>query len=91
MNQTEIVNFHADQCNRQPVTAEWLYQHPDETGYLFNHTSNEMGLDPWRVISGVDKIVKGRDTGDIVLWIGSTGEKQVSQDYIVFISKKVKL
>lgn len=89
MTQQEEIRFRVDEANRQPVTAEWLWNHPDVTGYIFNYASHEMGLDPWRVITGVDRWCKGDNYGRIILQTGTIGEKTVNQDYIVYVSKKV--
>lgn len=76
--------FSAEQCNRTPVTALWLLENPDCTGYIYTHANDEMGLEPWKMIQGVDQIIK---TGQVVLETGNTSEIEVHPDFIVFVPK----
>ncbi len=77
--------YDADQCGRQAVTAQWLYEHPDVFAFIYREENNDMCLDPWLVITGVDKNVGNED-----IWLdyNSRGEMLVGPDYQVFVSKK---
>lgn len=77
--------YAADRCGRQAVTAAWLWANPDVDGYLYDKANDDMGLDPWTHIVGVDKVIK---TGRIVLETGYSGERVVDPDHIVFVSKR---
>lgn len=76
--------FEAEQCNRQAVTVRWLFEHPDVTGYLFNAEAGGMGLDPWRVIEGVDA---KPDNSAYYVEFGRTGSKEVAPDFVVYASR----
>lgn len=76
--------FEAEQCNRQAVTVRWLFEHPDATGYLFNKEAAEDGLDPWRVIEGVDA---KPDNSAYYVEYGRTGTKEVAPDFEVYVSR----
>lgn len=77
--------YDAERCNRQAVTARWLFAHPDATGYLYLEGDAAAGLDPWRVIEGVD--AKRDDSAYYVEW-GRTGTKEVAPNFVVFVSRK---
>jgi hypothetical protein len=70
------------ECNRVPVTAKYLWEHPDKTGYYFSHLADEVGLDPWVTIQGMDMI---RNSGELVLEFNGMDEKVVCPEYVVFI------
>jgi hypothetical protein len=79
--------YEAEECNRTPVTAKWLLEHPDVDGYIYLARNAELGLDPWLTIAGVDALTDG---SQIILEHGRTGEMKVHPDFIVFVSKSVK-
>lgn len=74
--------YSAHSCGRKQVSAQWLFNNPDEQGYDFNYESEEFGLDPWRVIGGADALVDG---SKIILWLGTCSEKEVSPNYPVYV------
>lgn len=74
--------FAAEECGRTPVTAKWLYEHPDTQAYIFNSELEIMGIDPWTKIEGVDSMTK---EPKIILNYGVASEKVVAPYYIVFI------
>lgn len=80
-----MINYEAQKCNRVPVTAKWLFEHPDIYGYVYREESIEYGLDPWIVVGGVDSL---RDGSKIILEYGSTGEMLVDPDFVVYVSSK---
>ena len=72
--------FDAELCKRQAVTAQFLHQHPDMQGYIFD--PDAMRDSAWTMIGGVDALVDG---SKIVLEYGRTGERQVDPTYQVFV------
>ncbi len=68
--------------NRIEVTAQWLFEHPDAQGYIYNRQLDDMGLDPWIDIVGVDAL---KDGSKIILEIGRTGEQRVDPTDTVFV------
>jgi hypothetical protein len=78
--------YAADQANRQAVTIAYAYEHLcDETVWVFNAEAEEMGLEPWRMVSGVDRRTDG--SAYIVQW-GSTAEKEVPADFRVYAQRR---
>jgi len=77
--------YEAELCNRQAVTASWLFDHPDVTGYIYHAEAADVGLDPWVTIEGVDLRV---DKLKAILWHGRTGEKEVEPDYVVYAPRR---
>ena len=77
--------FRATQANRVAVTAQWLWEHPDTQGYIFEAGADDFGLEPWVTIVGVDALTDG---SKIILEVGRTGERIVEPGYLVFIPKK---
>lgn len=67
---------------RKPVTAQWLWEHPDTRAYMFIEDRDEVGLDPWVEITGVDCRTDG---SGIILEYGRTGEKIVNPTFTVFV------
>lgn len=80
--------YEAEQCNRQAVTAQWLFDHPDVVGHFFLADDADLGLDPWRVIEGCDAL---RDGSKIILEYGRTGDKHVDPDFVVYVSRREAL
>jgi hypothetical protein len=81
--------YDADTCPqpRQAVTAGFAWDHLiDETLWLW--VSNESGLDPWLMITGMDKLVRPDRSGNvfIVEW-GRTGEQKVPSDFRLFAQR----
>lgn len=74
--------YAADSCKRTPVTAKFLWEHPDAQGYIFDIESEEMGLDPWKTVEGV---YESADKSSIILETGSTFERPVPPDFIVYV------
>lgn len=76
-------------AERTPVTANWLYNNPDTQAYIYMASNDELGLDSWLTITGVDQIIK---TGQIVLEIGG-GDLDVLADpqCLVYVSNDVKV
>lgn len=72
-------------CKRVPVTAEWLKDHPDVQGYMYDEDKADLGLDPWLDIAGVDQEVH---SGRIILEFGRTGERSMSPADLVFVSER---
>src|SRR4029077_9442793 len=77
--------YRADECRRQAVTAQWLWEHPDTTGWIYDKEADDFGLDYWREIVGVDCLV---DNSKIILETGRTGERLVDPTFQVFVSRK---
>ncbi len=77
--------YEAEQCDRQAVTVEFLADHPDLQGYLFLDGQAEIGLDPWRMIEGVDYTF---DRATFFVEWGRTAEKEVDRLFQVFVSRK---
>ncbi len=80
----------ADRCNRQEVTlvgaAEAICR--DVTVYGFLSSELEFGLDPWRVVDGIDEYFDGK-TVDI--WFASGAHRTMFKDNMsmrFFVSKK---
>ena len=71
---------HSD--GRKEVSAQWLFDNPDEQGYMYRYELDEFNTDPWIVITGADALVDG---SKIILEYGSTAEKLVDPAYPVYI------
>jgi len=84
MTSKEKMLFDAENCNRKPITAGELYENPDLQGYMYSQLNAEAGLDPWTVITGMDRLIR---SGLLILEYGQRSDKTVSADYIVFIKK----
>lgn len=55
----------------------------DSSAYLFSQEADDMGLDPWRAIEGVDAHLKG-EAFDI--WFADRGFKTAGPQSSVFVS-----
>lgn len=77
--------YEAEQCDRQAVTARWLFERPDFTGYLYLAGEHDLGLDPWRVIQGVDALTDGTK---IILDVGRTRDVVVDPEFVVYVRRK---
>lgn len=75
----------AQRVGRIPVTAEWLYKHPDCPGYLYRYENDVCGLDCWTLITGIDSLRKNDNR--IILEFGTIGEQIVDPDFVVYVSK----
>jgi hypothetical protein len=71
-----------DDCNRKQIGIQALYDNPDTCGYLYNE--NDYGLDPWRLIAGVDYL---HNENKFVIEYGRSAEMKVDPDFIVYVSK----
>lgn len=75
------------------VPAGELYEEDDGeiNMYLYLHEDAEQGLDPWRWLTGMDKIIRsgpdGMD-GDIVLEWSRCSEWVVPPTYLVYVNEK---
>jgi hypothetical protein len=81
----ELVPQAAVLTQRTAVTAQWLLEHPDVNGYIYNKERDEAGLDAWTWIGGIDRLTK---TGQIVLEYGRLSDKVVAPDFIVYVAVK---
>lgn len=67
---------------RKPMTAEQLLALGNDVhAYIYSSENEELGLDPWTYITGVDQCLK---TNDIILEYGSISEKIVKPDFIIY-------
>ena len=74
-----VIDMIEKETRRHRVTAEWLFNNPDEYGYIYNE---DAFCDPWTSISGVDFL---KSTGQYVLEYGTTGEKIVDPNFMVWV------
>lgn len=79
-----LLHFAAEEANRQTVNAQWLWENPDVTGYLYDSKAREFLLEPWKTISGVDALTDG---SKIILETSLTGEMEVDPDFEVYVQK----
>lgn len=76
--------YAAEQTGRQAVTAKFLMEHPDMSGYIYYADQEGIG-EPWVLIDGIDALCDG---SQIILEFGRTGERHVNPDEPVFVSQK---
>lgn len=57
----------------------------DAAAYTYNEEAVEFGLDPWRVVEGIDPHV-GSDKMD--LWFASGSMKTVGPDALIFVKEQ---
>lgn len=57
----------------------------EEYAYLFKPHCEEWGMDPWRVIDGVDTI---NDGASFDIWGAANWCKQVGPNFLIFVSAK---
>lgn len=77
----------ASKCGRVPMPAIHFYNDDTEpSGYIYSPDKDELGLDPWISIVGVDRVYK---SNMIILYYGQTGEKIVTPNYKVYVKKKM--
>ena len=78
------MHYVLQKCRRKPITAQQLCENPDLQGWLYSKEMHDLGLDPWRMITGVDADRLNNPT-KIFLDYGICSEKEVSPDYTVYI------
>lgn len=74
------------------TVAEWNSR-PDELidtyAYTYNAEADEFGLEPWRVVDGVDAIIAGPDQGKFDIWFASGRSLDgVYADHPLYVSEK---
>lgn len=74
----------AEQCDRQAVTARWLWEHPDLAAWMYVPRLGD--TESWVEITGVDATVKGPLM--IILNVGRTGERPVLPDTQLFVQNR---
>lgn len=79
-----LLHFAAEDAGRQAVNAQWLWENPDVTGYIYDSEARELLLEPWKAIGGVDALTDG---SKIILEIGRIGEMEVDPDFEVYVQK----
>jgi hypothetical protein len=93
---TKIANGEIVDCRshyRHRITvAEWNSR-PDElidvAAYTYNKEADDYGLDPWRVVDGIDPIIAGDDEGKFDVWFASGRcMEAVSGSYPLYIHEK---
>lgn len=57
----------------------------DKGAYLFNETADAYGLDPWRLIEGVDVCINGVNFD---LWGAANWTKRVGPNFLIYVSAK---
>lgn len=77
--------YAAEMCGRQAVSVAWLWDHPDTPAYTYDLHAAGMGLDPWRLIDGVNPNMK--DDG-CELWFASGACCDAKMSDVIFVSKK---
>jgi hypothetical protein len=55
----------AERIGRQEVTAQWVFDHPQGTTYVYDTTAVQYNLDPWRLVDGMDR----RTDGSLSYWL----------------------
>lgn len=79
----DIAAYYADECKRQAVSVAFAMEHlVDMTLWIFREDRIE--TDPWQEIVGIDKLIRGDDSGKYVLMTGRTGERMVEPAFRVF-------
>jgi hypothetical protein len=87
----EIVDCRTHYRHRITV-AEWN-RRPDElidtAAYTYDKEADEYGLEPWRVVDGIDEIIAGEHKGKFDIWFASGRCKEgVSGDHPLYIHEK---
>ncbi len=69
--------YEADLIDRQAVSVQFAWDHLcDEPLYLFSEPRASAGMDPWIMVTGLDRSI---GTGDFVIEFGRSGERGVAQ------------
>lgn len=76
-----------ERTGRVAITVEQALKRVDvdRPSYLFNPQLEEYGLDPWRLIDGLDPHVEG-DRVDV--WLASRSMVMLRRDECIYISKQ---
>lgn len=72
----------AHSVNRKPMAVKEFYNHPELIGWIYNHTRDQMKMDPWTQIEGVDASI---DWKEYYLDYGISGHKKVGPDFVVWV------
>lgn len=83
------VHSDADKCGRQEITIKGVIEAQcDMTIYAFSTINHEFGIDPWRVIEGIDPWIDGKKAD---IWSASGACSTIlidDNEWRFFVSKK---
>lgn len=83
LNPANWMPYYDDASDRRAVPAVFLLNEPDVQGYLYSVASADAGDDPWRVLTGTDRMTEAGCVWPIVLEYGRTAEKRVDPDCLL--------
>lgn len=86
----DIALFEADEIDRVAVTAQFLHESMDAdvASWIFYPEAHDLGLDPWREITGMDKLIRGPHEGHYVLEFSGGSDLTVHPEHRVFVQRR---
>lgn len=86
---TSFTAGHIDQATKRVAVSVAAFAGSDLNGdapaYLFNRSSDEMGLEPWSLIDGIDP---DKSMSNFDIWLANGKCRRVGPTMTVFVSPK---